>query len=94
LKGVRVGGATVAVAAGLKLLAVPALLAWVCQAFGVTGTAAFAAILFGATPSAPSAYILARQLGGDARLMASILTVQTLLAIVTLPLVLGLLAQT
>jgi malonate transporter and related proteins len=42
-------------------------------------------VIFHALPMAPSAYILARQMGGDARLMAGILTTQTALAIVTLP---------
>ena len=32
------------------------------------------------TPTAPSAYILSRQLGGDTEAMASIITVQTLIA--------------
>ena len=37
-------------------------------------------------PTASSAYTLARQLGGDAPLMAAIVTVQTAIAFVTLPL--------
>ncbi|HKM15196.1 MAG TPA: AEC family transporter [Marinospirillum sp.] len=44
-------------------------------------------VLFAAMPTATSAYILARQLGGDAPLMAAIVTAQTLVAMVTLPLV-------
>ncbi len=48
-------------------------------------------MLFNALPAAPSAYILARQLGGDAGLMAGILTAQIALAVVTLPLVLAVL---
>ena len=42
-------------------------------------------VIFHALPTAPSAYILARQMGGDARLMAGILTTQTALGIITLP---------
>lgn len=45
-------------------------------------------VLFFALPSAPTAYVLARQLGGDARLMAGIITMQTVLAALTLPLIL------
>ena len=37
-------------------------------------------------PSASASYVLARQLGGNARLMAEILTLQTLLAMVSMPL--------
>ena len=39
------------------------------------------------TPTAPSAYILARQLGGDTETMASIITLQTLLAFAVMPLI-------
>lgn len=49
-------------------------------------------VLFAALPTAPSAYILARQLGGDHELLASLLTVQTALSAVTLPVVLLLIA--
>ena len=38
------------------------------------------------TPTAPSAYILSRQLGGDTEAMASIITVQTLMAFLIMPL--------
>lgn len=44
-------------------------------------------VLFQAQPTATSAYLLARQLGGDAELMASIITGQTLLAFAVLPVV-------
>ena len=53
--------------------------------------ATMVAVLFAALPGAPPSYILARQLGGDGELMASVLTVQTAIAVLTLPLVLGLL---
>ena len=45
-------------------------------------------ITFAALPGASTAYILARQLGGDATLMAAIVTVETALALLTLPLAL------
>jgi hypothetical protein len=45
-------------------------------------------ITFAALPGASSAYILARQMGGDASLIAAIITVETALALVTLPMVL------
>ncbi len=79
----------IAFTSAVKLLVVPAITAAACWALGVSGLAAFTAILFNALPAAPSAYILARQLGGDAGLMAGILTAQIALAVVTLPLVLA-----
>ncbi len=78
-------------AVGLKLVLLPVMTAVACWGLGVEGVAAFAAILFNGLPTATSTYILARQLGGDARLMASIVTLQVLAALVTLPLVVGLL---
>jgi malonate transporter len=39
-------------------------------------------------PTASAAYILARQLGGDYELMATIITVQTLLAGIMMPIML------
>ena len=47
------------------------------------------AVFFG-LPCAPTAYVLTRQLGGDAHLMAGVITLQTLLSAVTLPLLLRL----
>ncbi|MDH2422841.1 MULTISPECIES: AEC family transporter [Cobetia] len=70
----------------LKLLAMPALVVVLCQWFGLEGVARDVAILFAALPTATSAYILARQLGGNAELMAALITAQTLLAMLTLPL--------
>lgn len=92
LHAARAAGRVVLQTSALKLAVLP-LLTWIfLQAFGVGGVAAFVAILFNALPTATSAYILARQLGGDATLMASLITVQTLVALASLPLVLGLLA--
>lgn len=56
------------------------------HAFGLNGPAALAALLFQTLPTASSSYIMARQLGGDAPLMAGIVAVQTLLAGVAMPL--------
>ncbi len=86
-RGKRVSG----LASGLKLLGLPALAYGLCLAFGADGVALFVGVLFAAVPTATSAYILARQLGGDAGFMANLCTLQTLLALVTLPLVLVLL---
>jgi hypothetical protein len=88
LTGARAAGLPMALAVGLRLLAVPAVTALACQILDVSPVAAFVAVLFNGTPAAPTSYILARLLGGDARLMAGIITAQTTLSMVTLPLVL------
>ncbi|MCG8096449.1 MAG: AEC family transporter, partial [Candidatus Thiodiazotropha endolucinida] len=54
---------------------------------GLTGAAAGVLVIAFMTPTAPSAYILARQLGGDTETMASIITLQTLLAFAAMPLI-------
>lgn len=71
----------------LKLLLLPTLTAFACFVFGVEGLTAKVAVLFSGTPAASSSYILARQMGGDHRLMAGILTAQVIAAAVTLPVV-------
>ena len=43
-----------------------------------------------AVPAASNSYILARQMGGDAPLMAQILTFETVLAAITMPIAIGL----
>ena len=48
------------------------------------------ALIYGALPTGGAAYTLARQLGGDAPLMAAMITVQTLLAFAIMPLWLSL----
>lgn len=77
----------------MKLLLFPLVTAGLCLAFGIDGLLAQVAVLLSALPTASSAFILARQLGGDAPLMAGIISGQTLLAMVTMPLILGLLSR-
>lgn len=77
-----------AAASVLKLLAMPLLVAALAGLTGVTGPAMIAAVICAAVPGAPSSFILARQLGGDAPLMAGITTVQTVAALITMPLML------
>ncbi len=73
------------VAVVLKLVAMP-LLAWLYAGWlGVTGPALAMTVVAGSVPTATAAYFLARDLGGDAPLMAEITTLQTLLALATLP---------
>ncbi len=78
----------VAVGAVLRLMFMPLVAAGMCMLFGLNGFAFSVAIICVAAPVATSAYILARQLGGDATLMANIITVTTLLSLVTIPLTL------
>ena len=89
LKPQELGGEVPALAwnSGLRLLAMP-LLAWtVALALHLPVQESQLLILFFALPTAPTAYVLTRQLGGDGHLMAGIITLQTLLAAASLPLI-------
>ncbi|MBU0808208.1 MAG: AEC family transporter [Gammaproteobacteria bacterium] len=72
----------------LRLLAMP-MLAWaVAYGLQLPTMESTVLVLFFALPTAPTAYVLTRQLGGDSHLMAGIITLQTLLAAASLPLLL------
>lgn len=79
-------------ATALKLLLMPVLFAAWLWLLGVTGPVAAIAILSGSVPTGSGAYILAKQMGGDAPLVANILTLQVLCAAVTIPLIMTLVA--
>jgi hypothetical protein len=92
LSDARAKLAPVIAATVLKLLVMPLLVALGAAALGVVTTAKAAALICAAVPGASSSYILARQLGGDAPLMANITTAQTLAAMVTMPIMLWVLS--
>jgi len=75
----------------LKLVLMPSAAALACRLLGIEGVTAAVAVLFTAGPIAPSSYVLARQLGGDAPLMAGLITLTTIAAALTMPLALALL---
>lgn len=91
LEAMRGAGAALVLACACKLLGLPLLVASLSDLLGVTGLPLKVAILYAAMPTAPSAYILASRLGGDAALMAGLITAQTLVAVATLPAMLALL---
>lgn len=68
-----------------KMIVFPAMIVVLSRYLGLSDIEMYVALLFGAVPTASSAYTLARQLGGDAPLMAAITTTQTALAFITLP---------
>lgn len=83
----------VATASALKFGAMPLATLAVALPVGLSGEALLTALVFQSLPTASSSYILARQLGGDAPLMAGITAAQTVLAVAAIPLVLtGLMA--
>ncbi|WP_298447888.1 AEC family transporter [uncultured Marinobacter sp.] len=91
LKALRGASVPFVVSSVLKLLLFPFMAAGLALLLGLDGTLVQVAILLATLPTATSAYILARQLGGDAPLMAGIISGQTLLAMVSIPLMLSIL---
>ena len=75
----------------LKLLVMPLFIIAACWLLNVTGLSREVAVICGAAPTAGTAYIMAKQMGGDADMVAAIITFQTLIAVFTLPLMLFLL---
>jgi malonate transporter and related proteins len=80
----RQSGAGLWIASGLKLVAMPLLAALIGRWLGLSGVNLAVPVICASVPTAAAAYILARQNGGDAPLMASIVTLQTLLAAITM----------
>jgi predicted permease len=74
----------------LKLAVMPLLAIAFGKAFGLTDMNLAVVAICASVPTASNAYVLARQMGGDAPLFAQILTLQTLIAAVTMPIVIAL----
>ena len=76
----------------LKLLGTPVLvLAWSIPT-GISGMSFVACMVCASVPTAMSAYVMARQMGGDAPLVATTVTMQTVVSFFSIPLIV-LLAQ-
>ena len=77
----------VAIASVVQFGLKPACAVLLISVTGLSDVAAAVVLVIFMAPTAPSAYILARQLGGDTGTMASIITFQTLLAFAAMPLI-------
>lgn len=71
-----------------KLIVMPLLMLTLCRLLGGNEMAQGIAVICGSAPTAAAAYILSRQMGGDARLMAGIVAFSTVGSLVTIPLLL------
>jgi malonate transporter and related proteins len=88
IKSIHTGAKFVAISSLCKMLVFPTVIIAAVLMMDVTGVAAMVLIIYGVVPTASSGYALAKLLGGDAEVMAGIITVQTLISIFTLPLAL------
>jgi predicted permease len=84
-------GPTHFLAVALKLILLPIIAVTLARALGVEGADRAVAVIAAAVPTASAAYVLSRQLGGNAPLMAEILTLQTVIALISMPVMMALL---
>lgn len=92
LEGLLRPSPAAAIGVFLKLILMPALALGLALSFSLSGANLAIVAVCSAVPTASSAYVLARQMGGDAPLLAQIITLQTILAAVTMPVAIGLVA--
>jgi predicted permease len=90
LEGLLRPNIAAAIGVFLKLILMPALGIAMALWFGVTGSNLVIVAACSAIPASSSAYVLARQMGGDAPLLAQIITLQTILAAITMPVAIAL----
>lgn len=83
-------GAAIGVA--FKLVLMPVLALALAAWFGLSGDSRAIVAICAAVPTSSSAYVMARQMGGDAPLLAQIITLQTILAAITMPIAIALAA--
>ena len=74
----------------LKLVLMPVLAIALALWFGISGSSLVIVAACSAVPTSSSAYVMARQMGGDAPLLAQIITLQTIFAALTMPIVIAL----
>lgn len=76
----------------IRLLLIPAIALLIARVLMLSAVETAILVLFFALPTAPTSYVLTRQLGGDSHLMAGIITFQTLLSAISLLLVIAVVA--
>lgn len=92
LEGLFRPSAPAALTIFLKLILMPAVAVALALLFGVSGPNLVVVVCCTSVPTSSSAYVLARQMGGDAPLLAQIITLQTILAAITMPIAIALVA--
>ena len=82
--------ALVFITCALKLVTMPAIAIMIARGAGLAGANLMIIVCCASVPAASNSYILARQMGGDAPLMAQILSFETVLAAITIPVAIAL----
>lgn len=76
----------ICIAGVIKLFILPMITITVLLMMSVTGTTLAIGVLYSGLPCASTSYVLAKQLGGDHDLMASIITITTIFSVLSLSL--------
>ncbi|MDP3369657.1 MAG: AEC family transporter [Brevundimonas sp.] len=74
----------------IKLIVLPLAMYWLTGALGGDRMAQGLALLAGASPGAAASYVMARQMGGDAPLMAGVVALTTVVSAFSIPILLAL----
>lgn len=88
-RAVRAARGKVAAATAIKLALAPAVMWGAATLCGASPLTAAIAAGVGSTPTAAAGYTLAREMGGDAQLVAAIITTTTLVSFITMPIAIG-----
>jgi len=80
LREIKSSKKDIVVSSFAKFILMPVVMFFVAQFFGLNNEMIAVLLIFAVMPTAPSAFILARQLGGNIGLMSSVITVQTLMS--------------
>jgi predicted permease len=73
----------------IKLIILPVGMYWLTGVLGGDRMAQGLALLAGASPGAAASYVMARQMGGDAPLMAGVVALTTVVSALTIPILLA-----
>ncbi|MGK0256135.1 MAG: malonate transporter [Arcobacteraceae bacterium] len=84
LSDIKTTKMAVVLASFCKLLFLPIMIFMIGYLIGLEKDSMILLVLFASMPTAASSYALARQLGGDLKLMSSIISLQTILSIFTI----------
>jgi malonate transporter len=74
----------------MRLIGTPIVMGSIALALGLKGYAFVTVLICAAVPTAMNGYILAKQMGGDAPYYATLVMVQTVLSLLTIPLIIWL----
>lgn len=85
LDALRRGGRALAATVSLKLVVYPLVVMGFAKLWGLGELETQVLVLWAMLPTASASYILARQMGGDAPLMAAIVTATTVAAFISIP---------